>query len=135
MFTTCGRSLGRPLGDTALCHVRVFRNNARGTLARGTQTPIGPKRLPFAHFRPTTGGLCEQGRRLGADRFGLLCLAVNCEQGHIIFDPYSGRHGMDDKIAERAERNPWQVPDEPGQLCLTLVETTAAMLDQTVRVQ
>jgi hypothetical protein len=57
MFTTCGRSLGRPLGDTALCHVRVFRNTARGTLACGSQTLIGLKRLPSAHFRPTTGDL------------------------------------------------------------------------------
>jgi hypothetical protein len=43
--------------DTALCHVRVFRNTARGTLACGSQTLIGLKRLPSAHFRPTTGDL------------------------------------------------------------------------------
>ena len=40
-----------------MCHVRVFRNAACGTLARGTQTFIGPKRLPFAHFRHMAGDL------------------------------------------------------------------------------
>jgi hypothetical protein len=65
--------------------------------------------------------LQARGRRLvlssviasGRVDLELLHLAVDCEQGHIVFDPYPGRHGMNDKIAERTERNPWQISNEP----------------------
>lgn len=97
-----------------MCHVRVFRNTAHGTHARGTQTLIGPKRLPFAHVRPWPVTCSQQCERAGPADLRPLHLAVNCEQGHIVLYAYARRHGMDDKIAERAKRNPWEVLDEPG---------------------